>query len=56
MVARRALDKRLEVHVERTCEIVDDLAGGERDPEELETTLAARYHQLAEAVGDRGTL
>lgn len=56
-MARRVLDKRLEAHIERTYrEIVDTLANGERDPEELETTLATRYQELSEAVGDRWAL
>jgi hypothetical protein len=48
--ARRALDKRFDAHIERTYrEIVDELAGGECDPEELET-------QLADAVAGRSAL
>ena len=55
--ARRALDKRLEAHVEQTYrEIVDALAAGERDPSLPEALLAARYAQLADAVAERSAL
>ncbi len=56
-LAQRALDKRLETHIARTYqEVTDALENGERDPDELQTTLAARYQQLADAVGDRVAL
>ena len=56
-LARRALDNRLEAHVEGTYrEVVDALAAGERDPDALVALLAARYAQLSEAVTDRSAL